>query len=673
MPVDVTDKYIRIRVRDPDDFQSGSFRTVTISESKGIKAVMGKLHGTVQSYLFDKEKWTVAEAEAWVKEHEKKKSFVLLDEPSRLRVKVQLPGLKRVKSLATAAKRLQQWDDYKQAKSLWVLGVPFGGPEMGRDADGEAFHDETNIWLEPGDEVPVTYYHGFGPDDPHDWQENPAVIGKAKLSHKTDDGWWFEVKLDVSEPLAMRIMNDPENAKASSGAISHLVRIRQSGLIDVWPVGELAVFDTNEWRQPANDYAVVITSKPGTEPEAKAKADGAEAGAVRGNGEDNLKKNMLEANKTMDEKEKETKQAEPQTEPQPEPQAPVVDVAALAEQLQPIIAQSVEANVKAILEAEPVVKKAAPAVKRITGLGFSKEPKAAFIHYLRTGDEAGVKAALQEGTDSEGGYLVPDDFLPEIIAKRDEASVMRKAGARVITTSRDVINIPTEDASQSVFAITAEEAAVDEDEPTFGQVAVTVYKFTKLVKVSEELMGDEAANLDAFIADSLGRAWAATENKYGLVGTGTSQPQGVFVGGTAALTLDSATTIGASEIPELFYKLPDPYADKAVWVMRHSTEGVIRGLQGSDFLFVPTPQGGISKELWGKPVLNSDQVAAIATGAKTLLIGNFWYYALVNRQSMTVRRLNELYAATGQIGILATVRMGGAVLQAEAFQYATQL
>jgi len=79
MPVDITENYIRIRVRDPGDFVDGSFRTVSISDKEGIKTIMGKLKSdpngsmVVQSYLFDKEKWTVSEAKKWVSDHKKSK------------------------------------------------------------------------------------------------------------------------------------------------------------------------------------------------------------------------------------------------------------------------------------------------------------------------------------------------------------------------------------------------------------------------------------------------------------------------------------------------------------------------------------------------------------------------------------------------------------------------
>jgi cation transport regulator ChaB len=68
-----TDGYIRFRQREPNDFKKGSFRTITLSEKKGIKAVIGVLKGktttVIQSYIFDKDKFTVDEAKTWLQDH----------------------------------------------------------------------------------------------------------------------------------------------------------------------------------------------------------------------------------------------------------------------------------------------------------------------------------------------------------------------------------------------------------------------------------------------------------------------------------------------------------------------------------------------------------------------------------------------------------------------------
>lgn len=314
----------------------------------------------------------------------------------------------------------------------------------------------------------------------------------------------------------------------------------------------------------------------------------------------------------------------------------------------------------------------APAQKRVTNLGFTNEPMDAFAHYLRTGDNS-VRAALQEDTDGEGGYLVPDDFYGTIIEKRDEASIARGAGATIIQTDLKVVNVPTENAKLANFAIVAEEGAANQNEPTFGQVPITVYKFNKLIKVSDELIADEKANLFPYLSKAFGRAMALTENNYFLVGTGSGQPQGAVVGSTLGVTAAGAAAITATEIMQLYYKLKE-YRDNGVWTMQGDTEAALRSIQGNPFVFGQTPSAtGLDVDtLQGKRVYNSASMPAMTTGLKSVLFGNWEYYAIVERAGMAVRRLSELYAANGQVGLLATFRVGGAVLQAEAFQHLIQ-
>jgi HK97 family phage major capsid protein len=320
---------------------------------------------------------------------------------------------------------------------------------------------------------------------------------------------------------------------------------------------------------------------------------------------------------------------------------------------------------------EIVTAKSAPVVKRVTGKYSDNEQTDTFIHWVKSGDTVAAKAALQEDTTTEGGYLVPDDFLGRIIAKRDEMSIMRQMGAQIIPTSRDVVNVPTENAAVSPARV-AEEGATNESEPTFAQVAIEVHKVDNLIKVSEELMADEAANLMGFLSNHVARQFAAWENDAFFVGTGSNEPDGVFQSGTAAITSDYATSIATSEIPELYFKLAGEYRDtpSCYWAMKDSTLGLIQGLTGSNFQFVGTPAGGIM-QLWNKPVKTSSRIAAHTAGLKSIVFGDFNYYAIVERAGLSVFRNPYLYAGNGQIGLTWKQRVGGAVLQAEAFQYMT--
>jgi len=157
-----------------------------------------------------------------------------------------------------------------------------------------------------------------------------------------------------------------------------------------------------------------------------------------------------------------------------------------------------------------------------------------------------------------------------------------------------------------------------------------------------------------------------------MTGTGSGQPEGVFVGGTAGLTFDAAATIAAAEVPELYHKLPDFYSEGAVWTTRNATLGILRGLTGNPFLFNPTPQGDAPYgNLYGKRVLLTDQVAAATTGLKSIIVGNWSFYGLVERSGLVVSRNPWLYQASGQVSFFVHARWGGTVLQSEAFQYGT--
>lgn len=601
-----------------------------------------------------------------------------------LRIKIQVPS-KTTERDSKAEKRLKGTEDYQDVG--WrVLGVPYGGPIKGRDLDGEAFHEDTDVWLKTGDQVNVTYYHGFGPDEPDEKQERPVVIGRAIYTGKDTRGHWFEPLFDFDEPLAQRIIKaGTQLVRASTGAVSHLVRMGKGGLIDVWPIGELALFDVNEWRLPANDYAV-IEAKSEAISEAIPETVEAVVDAVEAT------EGAKTINQTIIPKEELTMTDEILTpevndeQPAMQDTPDAVTKADLEEFKQSIV------EMLKVAKAAPGIERGAPTVMKAANLG-DPDPVKDFNNWIKTGvgkikkhkveaeisDGRGgyTKAALQEGADSEGGYLVPADYLNRIIEKRSEQNILSQLGVETFTTDRDVFGFPAENSGMTKFTIVAEEGAISaaQNEPTFALPSATIYNFKKLVKISYELDEDYNTGLSNSLANMFGRAWAATENYYVQVGSGSGAPQGAFIGGTAGLTLDAAAAIGAAEIPELIGKLKIPYRNRAVMVMNRTTGAYLSGLTGNQFQFRTPP----ASQVWangddlgvGYPVILTEDAAAIGASAKSLLFGNFDFYGWVRNRSLRVQRLVELYAGTGQIGILAWFRAGGMVLQAEAFQYAT--
>ena len=580
--------------------------------------------------------------------------------PDKLAIKIQVPDTLIEPMEVDAEKRMKADSEYVDPG--WrVLGVPYSGQLQGRDADGEAFHEQTEIWLKSGDYVNLTYYHGFDPEEPGKKQEKPALIGRAVYTGKDSRGHWFEPALDAEEPLAKRLMaTDISQLRASSGAVSHLVRKSAGGLIDVWPVGELALFDMNEWRKPANDFAV-IEAKAEVIAEAIPEAEGSAVDAVEESVEAEQKSisTIPEEENKMDENIVEEVKAE----------EPKVDIKAELESMKKSLLEE--------LKAAPGEVKGVPTVKNAKeSPSFAKAMMAWAQGDNPSGFKGndlplGAKGDWQGQTPNEGGYAVPDDFYERIVEQREDASWVRQAPVLHLTTNRDRILIPTEATAGTKMVVTAEEAAYSEEEPVFGQVALTIHKFTKMLQISEELMDGDAVGLEAYLASVIARVSAAAENYYLTVGTGTGMPQGVLTGATASgITTAAKVAITAAELVSTMGTLATPYHNANTrLLMRGSTKWYLQGLTGNPFMFVQTPNGS---DFMGVPALISPDMETIADTKKSVLVGDFSMYAFAERQGLIVSRNPYLYQASGQVGIFVKQRFGGAVLQTLAFKYLTQ-
>jgi HK97 family phage major capsid protein len=581
------------------------------------------------------------------------------------RIKIQVPeGI--IEREDDTEKRMKADGDY--VETGWrVLGVPFGGPIDGRDLDGEAFTPETDIWLKVGDKVNLTYYHGFDPDTIGKKQKIPALIGRATYVGADERGHWFEPVLDIEEPLAQRLMKaDITELRASSGAINHLVRKDAGGLISVWPVGELALFDINEWRLPANDFAV-IEAKTEKIAEAIPEAEESAVDAVEESVEaDNKSISIIPMEEnTMDEEKivKEEVKAE-------EPKEPKLDIKEELEALKRSVIEELKAAPGEAKGAPTVVKNAKESpsfVKALMAWAQGDNPRG----FKGNDITMGAKGAWEGGEDTEGGYAVPDDFYNSIVEQREELSWVRQAPVRRFVTNRDRLLIPTEATAATKLVVVPEEGTYNENEPTFGQVAVTIHKATKMIKVSEELMDGDAVGLEAYITSIVARSSAAAENYYLTLATGNSEPQGIVAGATASgITSASKATITASELFSLMGKVASPYHNSnSGFLMAGLTKFHLLSKTDNNFLFIPTPSGG---DILGYPIYIAPDMEAVGTGSgKAVLFGDFSMYAFAERQGVTLSRNPYLYQANGQIGLFVKQRFGGAVLQSAALKYLT--
>ena len=299
----------------------------------------------------------------------------------------------------------------------------------------------------------------------------------------------------------------------------------------------------------------------------------------------------------------------------------------------------------------------------------SSEYKAAFWKAMKNKSSFEVQNALQVGTDSEGGYLVPDEFERTLVEALQEENLFRQL-ATIITTSSGDRKIPVV-ASKGTASWVDEEGTIPESDDAFGQVSIGAYKLATLIKVSEELLSDSVFNLERYIAKEFGRRIGAKEEEAFFVGDGTGKPTGIFhsTGGAGVgVTAASASAISIDEIMDLFYSLKSPYRKNAAFVTNDATIKAIRKLKDGNgqYLWQPSVTAGQPDSLLNRPLKTSAYVPVIASAAKTIAFGDFSYYWVADRQGRSFQRLNELFAVTGQVGFKATQRVDGKLILAEA-------
>ena len=294
--------------------------------------------------------------------------------------------------------------------------------------------------------------------------------------------------------------------------------------------------------------------------------------------------------------------------------------------------------------------------------------KKTFWNAMRRKNFYDVENALQVGTDSEGGYLVPDEFEHTLVEALEEENFFRGI-ATVIQTSSGDRKIPVV-ATKGTASWIDEEGAYPESDDSFGQVSIGAYKVATMLKVSDELLNDSVFDLEAYISKEFGRRIGAKEEEAFFTGDGKGKPTGIFnaAGGASDGVTTAAAGITFDDVMDLFYAVKSPYRKKAVWVLNDTTVKALRKLKDNNgnYIWQPSVQAGQPDMILNRPYHTSAYVPEVAAGAKVMAFGDFSYYWIADRQGRSFKRLNELFAANGQVGFLASQRVDGKLILSEA-------
>lgn len=298
----------------------------------------------------------------------------------------------------------------------------------------------------------------------------------------------------------------------------------------------------------------------------------------------------------------------------------------------------------------------------------SKAYAKAMLAAMRTGFHQ-ISDVLEEGNDANGGYLVPEEWDSRLIDKLEEENIFRGLATTITTSGEHKINIA---GTKPAAAWIEEGGALTFGDATFDQIVLDAHKLHVAIKVTEELLYDNAFNLEGYIIDQFGKAIGNAEEDAFLNGDGTGKPTGIFAatgGGEIGVTLDN-TKIATDDILTLIYALKRPYRKNAKFILNDSTLAALRKLKDSNgaYIWQPSYQAGEPDSLCGYSVLTSAYCPELAAGKAAIAFGDFSYYNIGDRGTRSMQELRELFAGNGMIGYVAKERVDGKLVLPEAVQ-----
>lgn len=297
------------------------------------------------------------------------------------------------------------------------------------------------------------------------------------------------------------------------------------------------------------------------------------------------------------------------------------------------------------------------------GFRATDEYKSSMLTALRTNFRQ-VSDVLEEGNDANGGYLVPEEYDRRLIDVLDEENIMRTLGTTITTSGEHKINIA---ATKPAAAWIEEGAAIQFSDATFGQKLLDAHKLHVAIKITDELLYDNAFNLENYIITQFGKALANAEEDAFLNGDGTGKPKGLFQDAEVGVTT-SAASITSDNIIELVYSLKRPYRKNASFIMNDQTIAALRKLKdnNNNFIWQPSYQAGEPDRLLGYTLHTSAFAPKQAAGAKAIAFGDFSYYNIGDRGVRSLQELKELFAGNGMVGYLMKERVDGLLVLPEA-------
>lgn len=259
--------------------------------------------------------------------------------------------------------------------------------------------------------------------------------------------------------------------------------------------------------------------------------------------------------------------------------------------------------------------------------------------------------AMGVGETTGGQSAVGKAFYDGLIAGMDQTNVIRSEATVVQTDDGKAMQVPVYDDLEVEAVVLPENAQAASEDVEVDAYTLKAHTFhSKIVCVSNELITDGGPVFQRHIGTLLGRRLGRLTNRLFLSGDGDGEPSGLLRD-SLAMEAVAPTAITYDELVDLRYLLNSSYQRNAKWLMSPLTLAVVRKIV--DDASRPIFDGEL---LFGRPVLLSEAMPAIAAGNTPIAFGDLTGYLVREVNDLTVRRYTERYAPFYQIGLAAVLR-----------------
>jgi HK97 family phage major capsid protein len=287
--------------------------------------------------------------------------------------------------------------------------------------------------------------------------------------------------------------------------------------------------------------------------------------------------------------------------------------------------------------------------------------------------------ALQADIDASGGYVVaPEQFVNEFIKELANTYWIRQFARVISVPNAASLGMPVRQVPMGDPTWTSELRTGEEDQDlSFSKRQLFPHPLARRILVSNKLLRVPTIDVEQLVRDEFVEQFGEVNENSFLNGTGANEPLGVFSVSSEGIGTDrdvstgnTTTQIKTDGLIEALYSLKPQHRRNARWIFHRDAVKQIRKLKTGDgqYLWQPGMATDAPDTILGRPFHESEYAPAIfTTGLYVGIIGDFSRYLIADALDLQIQVLDQLYAATNQVGFIARMETDAMPLMPTAF------